>query len=130
MDTKTPLITVIAMGTRLSAPGPQASVVALLQPGGHRALVAEMVALRIQLIAVSRNHKKSPPLSPIQRLLLGLSAELTSFRRFKRVAIIVKPSTILKFHGFLVKRKYRQLYSNEGKSRATTDTQEHRRPRH
>jgi hypothetical protein len=36
-------------------------------------------------------------------------------RRLQKVAIILKPSTVLAFHKALVKRKYSKLYSNKTK---------------
>ncbi len=33
-------------------------------------------------------------------------------RRLQKIAVILKPATILAFHKALVKRKYNKLYSN------------------
>jgi putative transposase len=45
------------------------------------------------------------------RALLGFWSLFLSPRRIARSAIIVKPSTLLRFHNALKKRKYRLLYS-------------------
>jgi len=82
----------------------------LLSPGGYKKLVSENLALRQQLIVASRKRKKSPPLLPIDRILLGIISFFIPSDRLARVAIIVKPATILKFHRALVKRKYKVLF--------------------
>jgi transposase InsO family protein len=84
----------------------------LSRPGGARAIAAEMIILRTQLMALKRKEKRSPPLTPFKRLLLGFTAGFVSKRRLSRVGILIKPATFMKFHRSLVKRKYRELYSN------------------
>ncbi|MEO2175009.1 MAG: helix-turn-helix domain-containing protein, partial [bacterium] len=42
-------------------------------------------------------------------------ATLIGERRLQKVAVIIKPATILAFHKALVKRKYSKLYSNRAK---------------
>jgi len=37
--------------------------------------------------------------------------------RLQKVAIVLKPATILRFHKALVKRKYSKLYSNKTKKK-------------
>lgn len=48
------------------------------------------------------------------RWLLGVAAGFIADSRLHKIAIAIKPSTILKFHKALVKRKYKLLYSNNG----------------
>ena len=42
-------------------------------------------------------------------------ATLIGERRLQKVAVIIKPATVLAFHKALVKRKYSKLYSNRAK---------------
>jgi len=48
----------------------------LLRPGGARAIAAENVALRKQLISVSRHQKRAPNLTTIDRLIFGFLASM------------------------------------------------------
>jgi transposase InsO family protein len=86
----------------------------LIRPGGYRAVIAENLLLKQQLIIHSRSRQRSPNLSTQQRTLLGFLSLFLSPRRITRAAIIIKPSTLLRFHNALVKRKYQQLYSPHG----------------
>ena len=47
----------------------------------------------------------------MDRVVAGLCALLVRPARFARVAVVIKPSTLLSFHRALVKRKYRSLFS-------------------
>jgi transposase InsO family protein len=53
-----------------------------------------------------------------------LLAILIGERRLQKVAIILKPATILAFHKAIVKRKYSRLYSNHAKKIPGRKTQE------
>ena len=83
----------------------------LLQPGGSRTIIAENLLLKQQLIIHSRSRQRAPNLSVQDRAQLGFWALFLNHRRIARSAIIIKPSTLLRFHAALKKRKYRQLYS-------------------
>ena len=85
----------------------------LLTPGGARRLAAENILLRQQLIALSRKQKRAPKLTVTDRLLFGLFTSLLTYHRLKRIAIILKPATLLKFHKALIQRKYHVLFSNK-----------------
>ncbi len=85
----------------------------ILRPGGARAIAAENIALRKQLIALSRHRKRSPELSVLDRILFGVLTSMISAKRLSRIAIALKPATLLKFHKALVKRKYHLLFSNK-----------------
>ena len=86
----------------------------LIRLGGFRAVIAENPLLKQQLIIHSRARQRSPNLnSQVHRLLGFLSLSLNP-RRISRAAIIVRPSTLFRFHKALVKRKYQQLYSPRG----------------
>ena len=85
-------------------------LVTLVRPGGLRALVAENLLLRQQLLIVRRSRRQVPNLSPAQRLLAGACCFLLHPRRLARAAVILRPSTLLGIHRALVRRKYRQLF--------------------
>ena len=85
----------------------------LLKPGGVKSIVAENITLRNQLIVLARKQKRSPRLSAIDRILFGILGSMISVKRLLRIAIAIKPATILKFHKALVKKKYHLLFSNK-----------------
>ena len=60
---------------------------------------------------MKRAQRRSPRLTASDRLILGVCALLVSPKRLSKMAVILKPSTLLCFHHNLVKRKYRLLYS-------------------
>ena len=86
----------------------------LLRPSGSRTVIAENLVLKQQLIIHSRSRRRAPNLSTQDRALLGFLSLFMLPRRIARLAIIIKPSTLLRFHNALKKRKYRQLYSPGG----------------
>ena len=81
----------------------------LLRPGGSRAVIAENLLLKQQLIIHSRSRERAPNLSARDRALLGFWSLFLSPRRIARSAIIVKPYSLLRLHNALKKRKYRLL---------------------
>ena len=85
----------------------------LLRPGGGRAVIAENLLLKQQLIIHSRSRQRAPNLTTRDRALLGFMSLFLNPRRIIRAAII-KPSTLPPFHSALKKRKYRLLYSPRG----------------
>ncbi len=89
----------------------------LLRPGGIKAIAAENLLLKQQLLIIDRSRLKAPNLTTKDRFILGWIAMLLSSRRLARSAIIIKPSTLLSFHKALVKRKYLRLFSSTGKGR-------------
>jgi putative transposase len=82
----------------------------LARPGGYRSVIAENLLLKQQLIIHSRSRRRSPNLSTQDRTILGLLSLFLNPKRITRAAIIIRPSTLLRFHNALVKRKYQQLY--------------------
>jgi putative transposase len=88
-----------------------AVVAKLLLPGGSRAIIAEKLLLKQQLIIHSRSRQRAPNLSTQDRALLGFWSLFMNPKRMARSAIIIKPATLLRFHSALKKRKYRLLYS-------------------
>jgi putative transposase len=82
----------------------------ILGPGGSRAIIAENLLLKQQLLVHGRSRRRAPNLPVRDRALFGLWTQFMNPRRIARSAIIIKPSTLLRFHRALKNRKYRQLY--------------------
>jgi len=89
----------------------------LLGPGGVKAVVAENLLLKHQLLIINRPRRRAPNLCAFQRLLLGFWSLFLNPRRILRSAVILKPSTLLGFHAALRAHKYRWLYSSGRKSK-------------
>jgi transposase InsO family protein len=81
-------------------------------PGGVRALIAENLVLKQQLIVLRRGRRRAPSLTLSDRLLCGFGSLFLSPGRIQKVAIALRPSTLLAFHQALVRRKYRRLFSS------------------
>src|SRR5438128_6277565 len=84
----------------------------LCGPGGVRAVIAENLLLKQQLIVVRRARQRAPNLALSDRLICGLGSLFLSPGRIRKVAIGVRPSTLLAFHQALVRRKYHRLFSS------------------
>ena len=93
------------------------TTVRLMRPGGARAIVAESLLLKQQLLIVSRSRRRAPDLRPLDRIVAGLCAGLVRRARLHRCAIVLKPATILRFQRLLVRRKYRELFSSKRRGR-------------
>lgn len=85
----------------------------ILRQGGVNGVVAENLALRQQLIVVSRRHKRMPRLSMWERLGFAFITALILPKRLLKTAIVIKPSTLLKFHKALISKKYTRLFSRK-----------------
>ena len=85
-----------------------ATVARLLGRGGARAVVAESLLLKHQLLILNRSRTRAPNLRPIDRVIAGLCTGLMRPSRLLRSAIVLKPATIM---AFLVQRKYRLLFT-------------------
>ena len=94
-----------------------ATIAKLLRPGGVRAVVAESVLLRHQLVISSRTRRRAPNLNSFDRFVLGLGSLFVSASRLPKLAVVLKPRTLLKFHEALKRRKYRWLFSSRGHRR-------------
>jgi hypothetical protein len=88
-----------------------ATVARLAGPGGARAVVAESVLVKQQLLILNRSRKRSPNLRLADRLVAGVCTLLMRPNRLVRSAIVLKPSTLLRLHRALIRRKYRRLFS-------------------
>jgi hypothetical protein len=88
------------------------TVAKLLGPGGSRAIVADSLLMKQQLLIVNRSRQRAPNLSVLDRFLLGFWSFFLNQHHLQRAAVIIRPSTLLKFHNLLKQRKYRLLYSS------------------
>lgn len=93
-------------------------LVRLLRPGGMKAVAAENLALKKQLLVIQRTKGRAPNLTTLDRFIFGWLAIMLSPRRLARSAIIIQPSTLLSFHKALVKRKYLRLFSSHGNKKS------------
>ncbi len=89
-----------------------ATVARLAGSGGVRAVVAESLLVKQQLLILNRSRRRSPRLRLRDRAVAGVCALFMSPSRLVRAAIVLKPSTLLRFHRALTNRKYRQLFSS------------------
>ena len=83
----------------------------LLGPGGAKAIIAENLLLKQQLLVVTRSRRRAPNLSNADRFLMGLFSLFLRPGRIAKAAVGIRPSTLLKFHQYLVHRKYRRLFA-------------------
>ena len=84
----------------------------LLRPGGVRAVAAESLLLKHQLVISNRSRQRAPNLTSRDRFVLGLTTLFISPRRIPKLSALLKPTTLFKFHQALVDRKYRLLFSS------------------
>ena len=89
------------------------SAVKLLKPGGVKVVMAETMAMKHRLIVMNRGKKRSPKLATSDRFLFGILAIFIDGSRLKKIAVIIKPTTIVAFHKSLINRKYSRLFSNK-----------------
>src|SRR4030088_747616 len=82
----------------------------LLRPGGVRAVAAESLLLKHQLLISNRSRKRAPNLTTFDRFVLGLTTLFVTPRRIQKLGVLIKPATLIKFHKALVDRKYRLLF--------------------
>ena len=90
----------------------------LLRPGGVRAVAAESLLLKQQLLISNRSRQRAPNLTSVDRVVLGLATLFVRPHRLPKLGALVKPATLLKFHKALVDRKSCRLFSSR-----------HRRPK-
>ena len=83
----------------------------LLVAGGAKAIVADSLLMKQQLLIINRSRQRAPNLTPIDRILLGFWSLFLNLHHIPRAAVILRPSTLLKFHNMLKNRKYRLLYT-------------------
>jgi putative transposase len=88
-----------------------------LRPGGVRAVAAESLLLKHQLLVVNRSRQRAPNLTPLDRIVLGLTTLFVSPQRIAKLSAIIRPAALFKFHKALVDRKYRMLFSSSSRRR-------------
>ena len=93
------------------------TLIRLLRQGGIKVVMAESMVMKQQLIVMNRGKSRSPKLATSDRLLFGLLAFFINEKRLQKMAVIIRPATILSFHKALVKRIYSRLYSNKTKKK-------------
>jgi len=93
------------------------TVAKLLGPGGARAVVADSLLMKQQLPVIHRSRRCAPNLTALDRFLLGFWSLFLNPRRIQQAAVIIRPSTLFKFHDLLKKCKYRLLYSSTRKGK-------------
>ena len=74
------------------------TLVRLIKPGGLRAIVAESVLTRHQILILNRSRKRAPNLRVSDRIIAGLCTLLVRPSRLLRCGMLLKPSTLLLFH--------------------------------
>jgi putative transposase len=83
-----------------------------------QATIKKTAAHGIALVSVTDAWmSEAPNLNSFDRLLLGLGSLFVPPSRIPKLAVILKPKTLLKFHAALKKRKYRWLFSSGGHRR-------------
>jgi len=88
-----------------------ASLAKMCRAGGAKSIVAENLLLKQQLLVISRARQRAPNLRPGDRLLFALLTLFLRPHRIARAAIVIRPSTLLRFHQALVRKKYRELFT-------------------
>ena len=83
----------------------------LVRLGSVHAVMAETLLVKHQLIVMKRSQRRAK-LSSFDRVVFGLLSLIINPARFSKVAVIIRPSTLLRFHQALVKKKYQQLFSS------------------
>lgn len=87
------------------------TIARLLGSGGAKAIIADSLLMKQQLLIINRSRRRAPNLSALDLLLFGFWSLFLSPRHLQRAAVIIRPSTLLKLHRLLNQRKYRLLYS-------------------
>jgi transposase InsO family protein len=87
------------------------TIAKLMRPGGARAVAAESLLLKHQLQISNRSRHRAPNLTSLDRFVLGLTTLFISPHRIAKLATILRPATLLKFHKVLVGRKYHLLFA-------------------
>ncbi len=93
------------------------TIARLMRPGGARAVVAESLLVKHQLVILNRGRARAPSLRPADRIIAGFCTLFICPGRLVRIAVVLKTSTLLAFHAALVNRKYRLLFSPKRRSK-------------
>jgi putative transposase len=85
----------------------------IVKLGGISSVIAENILLRQQLIILSRNKKRCPNLSNADCFIFGIFSQYINYKKLARLAILIKPGTLIKLHKIFVSRKYRLLFTKK-----------------
>jgi putative transposase len=88
------------------------TIAKLLGTGSAKAIVADSLFMKQQLLVLNRGRRRAPNLTALDHFLLGFWSLFLNPRHFQRAAVIIKPSTLLKLHRVFKEQKYRRLYSS------------------
>ncbi len=88
-----------------------------ISPPGARAFIADSLLMKQQPLIINRHRKRAPRPMPLDRFLLGYCSIFIIHRRIQQAAVVVRPSTLLKFHQLLKQRKYQRLYASARKTK-------------
>ena len=83
----------------------------LLGPGRTRAVIAETLLIKHQLVILNRSRRRAPNLTATDRIVMGLCTLFMNPSRIRKVAAALKSATLLAFHRAMKERKYRRLFS-------------------
>jgi hypothetical protein len=70
-----------------------ATIAKLPGPGGAKAIVADSLLMKQQLLIINRSPGRAPNLTATDRMLLGFWSLFLSPHGIRRAAVILKPST-------------------------------------
>ena len=79
------------------------TIAKLMGPGGARAVVADSLLMKQQLLVINRSRRRAPNLSAFDRFLFGFWSLFLDPKPIQRAAVIIRPSTLLNFHDLLKK---------------------------
>jgi hypothetical protein len=71
------------------------TIAKLVRPGGVRAVVAESLLLKQQLLISSRARRRAPNLNSFDRFLLGLGSLFVPASRIPKPAVILKTQNLV-----------------------------------
>jgi transposase InsO family protein len=80
-------------------------------------VIAESLLLKHRLIVLNRARNRAPRPTAWDRLLFGIGAFWVAPNRLPKIAIGIRPSTLLRFHRALIQRKYRLLFTPRTRQR-------------
>ena len=84
----------------------------LCGPGGVRGVIAENLLLKQQLLVLRRGRRRAPNLTLSNRLICAVGSLFLSPGRIHKIAVALRPSTLLAFHQALVRRNCQRLFSS------------------
>ncbi len=76
-----------------------ATIAKMMGPGGARAVVAESLLVKHQLMILNRGRQRAQNLRPTDRVIVGLCTLFMRPSRLIRSAVVLKTSTLLDTSG-------------------------------